>query len=221
MAGLVIGTGVIIFLMARSTAIKFLFPVLIVVIFVTAFFTVDSFRNRMFKSNKVSLEQLVKTDPKHLDDLVSTTGRTSLWNKAIEKIFNKNIVLGGGAGAVDSWLQNKIKLHSEYLRLLCDLGIVGLALYLAALVQIAAGLVMSYLRADTPLQRQFAATGLGALAYYAITLATDNSLNYVTEFGLYVFAMAGGAFVGLSPESQPVKAQPDRGMPLLKEVSRV
>jgi O-antigen ligase len=221
MAGLVIGTGVIIFLMARSTAIKFLFPVLIVVIFVTAFFTVDSFRNRMFKSNKVSLEQLVKTDPKHLDDLVSTTGRTSLWNKAIEKIFNKNIVLGGGAGAVDSWLQNKVKLHSEYLRLLCDLGIVGLALYLAALVQIAAGLVMSYLRADTPLQRQFAATGLGALAYYAITLATDNSLNYVTEFGLYVFAMAGGAFVGLSPESQPVKAQPDRGMPLLKEVSRV
>jgi hypothetical protein len=53
-----------------------------------------------------------------------------------------------------------------------------------------------------------------------LTLATDNSLNYVTEFGLYVFAMAGGAFVALSPEPQPDKASLGRGILPLMEGSR-
>jgi O-antigen ligase len=220
MAGLVVGTGVIIFLMARSLAVKILFPVLIMVLFVTAFFTVESFRNRMFKSSKVSLEKLVKTDAKHIDDIVSTTGRSGLWNKAADRFLTNDSVLGGGAGAVDSWLQNKVKLHSEYLRLTCDLGFVGLVLYLTALGQIVSGLVMSYVRAKAPLHRQYAATGLGVLAYYALTLATDNSLNYVTEFGMYVFAIAGGAFVALTPESQPDEASLGRGILPLMEVSR-
>ena len=203
MAGIVVGSGIIIFLMARSLAPKILFPVLIVVLFVTAFFTVDSFRIRMFKSSHVTLETLVKTDPKNLDNLVHTSGRTLLWKQAAAQFLGKDILLGGGVGAVDTWLQQKMKLHSEYLRLLCDLGVPGLLLYLAALGQITTGMVVRFFRADVPLRRQFAATGLGALAFYAVTLATDNSLNYVTEFGLYVFAMAGATFVTLSQEPQP------------------
>ncbi len=203
MLGIVVGTGIIIFLMARSLAPKILFPLFIVVIFVTVFFTVESFRTRMFKSSHVTLEALVKTDPKNLDNLVHTSGRTLLWKQAAAQFLGKDILLGGGVGAVDTWLQQKMKLHSEYLRLLCDVGVTGLLLYLGALGQITAGMVMRFFRADDPLGRQFAATGLGALAFYAVTLATDNSLNYVTEFGLYVFALAGATFVTLSPEPQP------------------
>ena len=200
MAGLVVGSGIIIFLMARSMMLKILFPVLILVLFVAAFFTVESFQTRMFKSSHVSLETLLKTDPKQLDAIVHTSGRTLLWKQTAARFLKKDILMGSGVGAVDSWLDQKVKLHSEYLRLLCDLGIIGILLYLAALGQITAGLVVRFFGADNPLRRQFAATGLGALAYYAVTLATDNSLNYVTEFGLYVFAMAGAAFIALSSE---------------------
>ena len=203
MAGLVVATGIVIFCMARSVVLKILIPVLIVTAFVTAFFTVESFQNRMFKTSHVSLEKLLKTDSKHLDDIVYTSGRSKMWKLAADRFLGKNILLGSGAGAVDSWLEHKVRLHSEYLRLICDLGIVGLALYLAAIGQIVIGMVMSFFRADVLQHRQFAATGLGALAFYAVTLATDNSLNYVTEFGLYVFAMAGATFVTLSPEPQP------------------
>jgi hypothetical protein len=40
-----------------------------------------------------------------------------------------------------------------------------------------------------------AALGSALFVFFAITLLTDNSLNYVSEFGLYVFAAIGGVLV--------------------------
>jgi O-antigen ligase len=197
MVGLIAAIAVVFFLHTRNVAIKFMIPLTIVLIFVVCFFTVDKFRARMFKSDKVSLETVMGTDLNKIDKLIYTSGRTQLWRKVNTEFFHKAPLVGMGIGSVDYWLERNFKgrLHSEYLRILSDTGLVGLCLYLLSILQFYARLVGLYLRSKDPDVQKYTAMALAGLTFYLITLATDNSFNYISEFGLYIFTFMAFAFV--------------------------
>ncbi len=197
MAGLIVATGVLIFLLSRNMAVKLIFPIVIGIAFFASFFFVDSFRARMFKSEKVEAGMVMTTDLKLLDKLVFTSGRTLIWHRVNEKFFHQAPMAGKGVGSVDAWLErnmNSTRLHSEYLRIASDTGLVGLSLYLLALAQFFAQLIVQYRRNTDPVVRKYSALAMAGLTFYSITLATDNSLNYISEFGLYVYAFLAFAF---------------------------
>lgn len=198
MGGLIVATGLMIFLLSRNAAVKIAFPVLIAVMFFASFFFVDSFKARMFKSERVEIGALATTDLTLLDKMVFTSGRTRIWQRVNREFLYKSPFAGRGVGSVDAWLERNMgstRLHSEYLRIVSDTGLFGLVLYLLALGQLFGQLIVRYRLVRDPLVREYTALALSGLTFYVITLATDNSLNYVTEFGLYIFAFAAFSFV--------------------------
>jgi hypothetical protein len=198
MVGLVAAIGMIFFLLTRNFAVKIVFPVMIFIVFFTCLFTVEKFRTRMFKSEKVGIETVFSTEVNKLDNIIYTSGRSSLWRKAYVEFLEKRPITGRGIGSVDSWLEkyfNGGRLHSEYLRIACDLGVLGLILYLLSIFQFYARLLALFLRNNDPVVRCYTATALAGLTFYLITFATDNSLNYISEFGLYVYTFMAFAFI--------------------------
>jgi hypothetical protein len=195
-AGLVVATGLLVFRMARSPLAKAVVPVALCGTFVVSFFMIDTLRARMFKNPDVSFTMLAQSTPEKVESMLITSGRTALWKQAVDRFLHVSPVIGKGIGSVDAWLERRLlpsRLHSEYLRLLCDLGVGGLLLYLAAMLQMFLRVRRAGSAARDDRTWKFASVAMAALVYYAITMVTDNSLNYVTEFGMYVFSFAAFA----------------------------
>jgi O-antigen ligase len=119
--------------------------------------------------------------------------------------------LPAGLGSVDHWLNlggGVNALHSEMLRTYLDTGALGLTLFVAGLAQLGYSVWRSAgpARVAPTRARVRSALGCAALAYYVATLMTDNSLNYVSEFGLYVFALMG---IALAPSPDATTARTD------------
>ncbi len=195
LAGWLIGTGVCVLLFARSKVIKILIPVTIGLVSVASILTVDSLRDRMFFTGSNMDLSTAISDPGKLLSQVNTSGRTVLWAEVEEVLGKNSAIVGSGIGSVDSWLarKNYSRMHSEYLRLYYDVGIVGLGLYLLIALSLIQNMRKLSRSSDSD-TRKLAAVAAASLTYYLITMATDNTLNYVTEFGLYVFVFAGLAF---------------------------
>jgi len=197
MFALITAVALIILMLSKNIIIKLMIPVVIIVVFVMCFFTMDKFRNRMFKSDKVTLETVLSSNAKNIDDLIYTSGRTALWREVYKEFIIQAPLLGHGIGSTDSWLDRKKKgrLHSEYLRIVCDTGLVGLVLYVFAILQFYLLLIVNYFRNNNELVRVYCVRALAGLTFYVITLMTDNSLNYISEFALYVFSYLAFAFI--------------------------
>lgn len=202
MAALVLATAICIWMLSRSMVVKFAFPIVIIVGFFLSFFLIDSFRDRMFMDSSISLESLAN-DPEKLQSGMYLSGRSALWEAARTQFFDPSPGVGAGAGSVDRWLDTNVhsRLHSEYLRLACDLGVVGLVLYVAGLLAFFTRLARVRRNAKDPLVTKYAVSAIAGLSFYATTLATDNSLNYVTEFGMYVYFLLALAFAAARWES--------------------
>lgn len=195
LAGWLIGTGICVVFLVRSRVIKFAIPVTIGLAFVASVLTVDSIRERMFfAGSNVDISTAI-SDPGELLSKVNTSGRAALWKKVDEALGKHGVMIGNGIGSVDSWLERNdySRMHSEYLRLYYDVGIVGLVLYILILLSLIQNM-RKLSRSDDADTRKLAAIAAASLTYYLITMATDNTLNYVTEFGLYVFSFTGLAF---------------------------
>lgn len=191
MAGLVIATVIVIMLMARNYFVKYIIPLSIVMTFIICFFTVDAFRTRMFFGDKIELSTLMHADIDKAASLVNTSGRSLLWGKVNKEFLHKEPLLGSGVGAVDYWLDNHggTRLHGEYLRILSDLGVVGLLLYIYAMLQFVITLAGLYFNKCCGSIKISVVVAFAGLIFYLTTLATDNSLNYISEFGLYVYSL--------------------------------
>lgn len=193
MAGLIAAFAVCLFFQTKSIIVKVLLPGGIVCAFLVLFISVDSFRDRMFHDAEWSTVNEAISSPNEMLDQLNTSGRGALWSMAADRFSDDNALVGAGLGAVDSWLAqdfDSLRLHSEFLRVRYDLGFLGLVLY---------GLAILYfffllIRIRSP-SNKFVPISLAVLTFYTITLATDNTLNYVTEFGLYVYVLMAMAFV--------------------------
>jgi len=194
MAALVVSSACCIFLLARSSVTKLALPVILILGFCFALLTFEPLKERMFyRPDTANLSESL-TDFDSFQRTVNTSGRLSLWQDVVQELDLGSPILGAGLGSVD-WLllenYNDMRLHSELLRLYLDLGWIGVTLYLLAIVQIASQLLQ---KGRGRLQETFRVAAIASLLGYCTTLVTDNTLNYVTEFGIYVFTLSGIAF---------------------------
>ena len=151
----------------------------------------ESLRKRMFFNSELDVLSLFY-DPAAFFANLNTSGRSLLWSTVLATFQNRDWLFGAGPGAVDLWLAryySNSELHSEYLRLYIELGACGLALYLGAMLSLLLLVLRRLRRTPDGAARIRLAAGAAALVFYLVTLATDNSLNYVTDFGIYVFAL--------------------------------
>jgi O-antigen ligase len=174
----------------------------------------ESFKTRMFfDPEHVSWSMLV-TDRETFLANIDTSGRDELWSEALHDFRDESATFGGGIGSVDRWIRDRYvrgaELHSDVFRLYLDLGVIGLLLFVAAISSFVFRLI-STVRATNAVgggQASAPRIALAALACYCLTLFTDNTLNYVTQFGVWVFCLAGAASSSEPGEVSTAEARP-------------
>lgn len=163
----------------------------------TALVQSDAFKQRMFfEPDRVVYSQLF-TDREAFFEQLNTSGRNQIWAEAVRDFESASPLVGEGVGAVDRWVRDRDErgneLHSDVFRLYLDLGGIGLGLYFAALAALALRLrrVIAADAGEAEPVSPLARAALASLVCFAATLSTDNSLNYVTQFGVCVFGLVG------------------------------
>ena len=156
----------------------------------------ETFRRRMFFGKAGSQELL--DDPTAALGKINTSGRSGLWSNMLDRFFDPHPFIGSGVGATQDALYSRTTgasgvAHSEYVRLLCEMGLTGLLLF--AVMAIAYVLMLRKLTASSNgvLQRTLALGAIGSLLTYLVYCSTDNAFDYVTQFGIYVFGLIGAS----------------------------
>jgi O-antigen ligase len=187
---LYLGFSIILFLGTRNIW-RLLLPVLGVVGLPALMVFIPTFRRRMFFGDASS--DAILADPGKALSSVNTSGRLELWDSALSKFFYPHPIIGSGMGSTQEYLYVHAGggvVHSEYVRLLCEGGIVALVLFVLTLVSYS-WRMLACLRSTNPSLRMSALAAAGAIVTYAVFCSTDNAFDYVDQFGIYVFALVG------------------------------
>jgi O-antigen ligase len=155
-----------------------------------------------------SVGQLVALalDPVGLFQAINWEGRETLWG-ILAITFRSSPFIGSGLGASSYALAAAFGpevAHNEYLRLAVDVGLIGCALYLmAVLAWIAA--VARAARSGGSSVEEFTMPALALIAAWAVIAITDNAFDYYTPFTQYVgFLVAASVVAGRTPSDARV-----------------
>ncbi|MEX0892402.1 MAG: O-antigen ligase family protein [Gemmatimonadota bacterium] len=114
-------------------------------------------------------------------------------------------------------------VHNEYIRLLTDTGVLGVALFAAALLIWLFGAARAALLPDR-LTREYAFPAVGLLLAWAVVSITDNAFDYYAAFTQYVALLCGGALVAArlaAEDPEAARAAPEKLEVDLPEWSRL
>jgi O-antigen ligase len=192
-AALYAGFSVILFLGTRGIW-RLLLPAAGVVALPAMIVFSDTFRRRMFFGN-VGPQELLD-DPMGALSKVNLSGRSNLWDSALNRFFLPHPIAGSGLGSTQDYFYTQAGrgvVHSEYVRLLCEVGLIGISLFAMAAVAYIWMMGRYVARSQTTQQRAFALAGAGSVVAYLIYCATDNAFDYVSQFGIYVFGLVAMA----------------------------
>jgi O-antigen ligase len=190
-AALYLGMAVILFLGTRGIW-RLLLPTMGILGLPALIVFSDTFRRRMFFGHESSDSLLA--DPARALGGVNSSGRFELWANVLGKFFQPHPVLGSGVGATQQFLAVRSVtgsgvVHSEYVRLLCEVGIVGLALFALTMVSYLWRLRRYTAKSGNVPLRASAFAAIAALVTYLVYCSTDNAFDYVNQFGIYVFGL--------------------------------
>jgi O-antigen ligase len=137
---------------------------------------------------------------------VNVTGRTVVWAATYQDYWSHNHWIGQGAGSSAPFLAGLFEQagvpHNEYLRILHDIGVVGLALFLAGIIGLFRLLRSLLGKSITKQQRLFVKVALALLVGYSVIAISDNPLDYYFFFSQYVFFCIGLATVAIPSENR-------------------
>jgi hypothetical protein len=195
-AALFVGCSTVLFVGFRGI-LRLLLPVAALVGFPLLFLLNDAFKKRMFYGEAQLTPEAVLADPSMLLTHLHTSGRSNAWGTVLGQFFSPSPAFGSGLGATQNYFYSQGSgisvIHSEYVRLLSEVGICGIALFAIAAVAYLWRLGRIYRRAQSAGTARYALAAVGALVAYLVYIATDNGFDYVTGFGIYVFALIGMA----------------------------
>ena len=188
---LLIGFSVVVFFGTRGVR-RFILPIAAVLSLPALLLLNESFRRRMFFGDATS--ETLLADPTQALGSVNSSGRFKLWDDVLRRFFDPHPIFGSGIGATQNYLYTQaVKgatvVHSEYIRLICEVGIVGLGLFILAVGTYFIRLKKHAVSSGDPFARAAALGGLGSLVAYLVYFTTDNGIDYVNTMGIYVFAI--------------------------------
>lgn len=206
--------GTILFFLFRERLYKSIPAILaIYLIGATSLFVIPSAREHMFfQPKKVDAREIMFNPGSVEIDQINTRGRLVMWEKALEVLFEPNPLTGSGLGACQALFYagfyGEMKVvHNEFVRLLCDVGLIGLFLYGIMIVTCLLLAWKAYRKATEPLARFFALFVLAALPALLSSMLFDNLFDYILYAGQYPFAFAGMMFSQTNPQMYEIKSQ--------------
>jgi len=196
------------FFVSRKKMNAVLIPVLLFFISFYIFTTVDILKKRsFFRPDEVTFLSVLENPVKFLDQ-IDTSGRSNLWSKSLDRFFWNNPVIGTGIGSTQHYFytgkhKNRIGImHSDYIRLLCELGVIGCALFIVVFLLYIRRMYILWRKAQSRFTKKYALTAILGLTSYIIVSLTDNAIECVSYFIMYIFAFMAFAFQCYEQESR-------------------
>lgn len=191
----------------RNIYITYVAPIVASFIAIFSVMFIKPLRDRMFFNGSQEVDfSLAISNFQLFLTAINTSGRTALWQSAFEYFDKVNIYLGAGSGSADSWVKHNtgaLALHCDFLRIYFDLGLIGLVLFLLSHWQLLRVACLKPKNSENrSIHNKYKSLSVAAMLFYMITLFTDNTLNYVANIGMYLFAfIAISIFVSRSKNS--------------------
>jgi O-antigen ligase len=191
-AGLFLGAAVVLW-MSSSSWFRWVFPLAGLASVPALFLLSETFRQRMFKNqDSISLDMLAH-DPSAVLDQIHGSGRFDHWAYVMKTFFDPHPLFGSGIGTTQHYFYTHqlglSVVHSEYVRLLAEVGLIGIVLVVLAFAAYMVRLRRIYRLAKTNQTKTYALAALGSLVVYLVFMATDNAIDYVTSSGIFVFCL--------------------------------
>jgi O-antigen ligase len=199
-----IGFSVILFLALGGVA-RVALPMVGLLGLPALFLFSERFKDRMFYGSENLSGVNVISDPAYALEHLHGSGRFSAWAQFLKIFFDPSPFVGSGLGATQHYFYTHSVtglgvMHSEYVRLLCEVGVVGLGLFGLTACAYFVRLIRTYRSSVNSDTAKYTLAAIGGLVVYLIFIATDNGFDYVSQFGIYVFA-----FIGMSEKARELE----------------
>lgn len=157
---------------------------IVIVMFISSIFFIPSVKEKMFKTEGFSVEDLQKGNISKDD--IDSNGRFAMWDWSVEHFYNGKELTGSGTGNLQEIFYSLkhpfggIKIvHNDYVQMLCDNGIIGVMLFgLSFLSLIIHCFIVYNNKKNSVAIRIFAITAGSSIAGVLLTMYTDNVINY-------------------------------------------
>ncbi len=168
----------------------------IVLLAVVAVFTIPTLKEKMFKdSENVSIEQLQRGEISKDD--IESNARFAMWEDLQGRFYNGKELMGSGIGSVQNYMYSNVVFgglkvpHNDYVQISCDSGIIGVVLYLLAVFAIIVHSFVVYQKYTDVSIKMCAIVAGSSIAGVALTMYTDNVVNYSMATLSYPFGFYG------------------------------
>lgn len=165
-------------------------------LFIVAVFAIPSVREKMFvNSENVSIEQFQRGEISKED--INSNARFAMWEDLEGRFYERKELVGSGIGSVQNYMYNNFVYgglnvpHNDYVQILCDSGIIGLVLYLLIIIVTISHCFIVYHGYSDVAIKICAIVAGSSLAGVALTMYTDNVVNYSMATLSYPFGFYG------------------------------
>lgn len=162
-------------------------------------FTIPSLREKMFFDDNTTLEEFQEGKISMED--VNTNTRSTMWEDMQKRFYEEHKIIGSGTGSTQKYMaEDKVfgglnAVHSDFVQMKCDNGLLGLILYCAMIGLIFIHCFLIYWNTNDNRLKLFAITAGASLLGVFATCYSDNTVNYSMAtlgipFGFYGMTLA-------------------------------
>lgn len=168
----------------------------IMLVAVVSVFTIPSLKEKMFKdSENVSIEQFQRGEISKDD--IESNARFAMWEHLENRFYDGKELIGSGIGSVQNYMYSNFVFgglkvpHNDYVQILCDSGIIGVVLYLLVVLTVITHSFIVYQNNSDVAIKICAIVAGSSLAGVALTMYSDNVVNYSMATLSYPFGFYG------------------------------
>lgn len=196
--GTMIALAVFFFIRYRFKAV----PVILLIGFlsIASIFYIPSIKNKMyFNPDEVTFSDFLSGNVD--ENNINTSGRRDVWD-AVMPFYEQHKLIGSGTGRTQDFVYNEMKsiigmggdgaqIHSDFLVILCDNGIVGLIFYLLIYIVVVLHCLTLYRKTSSNTIKLCAAVTASSMIGVLATMYSDNTVSYSMATLSYPWGLYG------------------------------
>ncbi|MFI3297229.1 MAG: O-antigen ligase family protein [bacterium] len=157
---------------------------IIAIMGVCVVFYIPSVKEKMFfNSQEITIQDFQEGNISM--DNINSSGRFAMWEDLVARFYSDNKIIGSGTGTVQGYMYNNhvfngVRVpHNEYLPIICDNGLIGLVLYVSALLLIIIHCYIEFIKKHNGhIIRFCAVVSASSLSGVLCSMYTENAILY-------------------------------------------
>lgn len=191
LGGITLAVSLLLLTIYRIKAIPWIATVLFMAVITV--FSLPAIREKMFEDEKVEMRSISSNDINF--NTINSHGREELWERNMNQFYYPNQITGAGIGASSGFLkkQNGLKLlHSDYVQMLCDLGNIGLILFVFFVIWTLFSIISIAWKSTAPfVVKLTGGMALGSCGGTFFSMGFDNVITYAQQTFVMPFILIG------------------------------